>query len=298
MFSSYFAVMVWFGSSLAAPALNPSSLADLTIDEDSLLEPRWERKGAAKPTTSPWGAVVAVGAGPRIPAATATPNPLPAAPLSSWAAAIPAAPNPQSASGGFSPAIALPVAPAPANPAAPLSSSAKKSSLSLTTAQGASYCRKYPDNISTDSSGLRILGQNSHVSVTCWTPSTISGTDPIWLKAESGCYINQKSFSGKVDVQGQLSQCGGGVGGSAGIRHWVGTLQEQYKRSDCYDCTSLDCESRNMGLGPYVDVDCSIEGIQVAGNTTWYRQADADCFYPGGVFTPTGWLGTRGDACK
>jgi hypothetical protein len=190
----------------------------------------------------------------------ALPSPVQPVPPQPAVSAAPKAPKAPKAPRPWlnSPAVSA-AAPVPAAPAAPAAAQAKKASLSATTAQGTTYCSKWPDNVSSEASGLRILGPNSNIEITCWAAATMPGTDPVWLKTNSGCFVNQKSLQGKADFQGQLNQC-------ENRAHWVGTLLEQYKRQDCYDCTSLDCASRNMGQGPYMDLDCSTEGIAVAGN--------------------------------
>jgi len=84
--------------------------------------------------------------------------------------------------------------------------------------------------------------------------------DAVWLRTSIGCFVNEKSLQGREDFQAQLAPCA-----DTGS-HWVGTLQTQYKREDCYACTSQDCPSQNLGSGPYLDIDCYADGDVVAGN--------------------------------
>jgi hypothetical protein len=115
-----------------------------------------------------------------------------------------------------------------------------------------------PYNVPKYSSGTK-------TEVTCFTKSEMKGVssnirgNPIWLKTNEGCFVNEIEIQGKQDFQAILNYC-------APPKHWVGTMNSQYSRVDCYDCTSLDCPSRNVGVPPYVDLACAIRGEAVQGN--------------------------------
>jgi len=194
-----------------------------------------------------------------------------------------AAPTPQP---GISPAIqpAPPIPAAPAysaapapNPLAPAdpsaggnldSQGAKASSLSATTNSEPIFCRRWPDTISSDGLGVRVFTGNTNIDVTCWTMASMEGSygrvnqDSLWLKTSLGCYVNEADTSVRTrkNYQQQLNQC-------PTTSHWVGTLQSQYKREDCYICPSLDCPSQNLGIGPFIDLECHSEGDPINGNT-------------------------------
>jgi hypothetical protein len=141
----------------------------------------------------------------------------------------------------------------------------KSSSLSVTTRSGDVYCRTYADTISPDTSRIPVYRSGTRLDVTCYTQSGMKGVsgnvrgDSTWLKTREGCYVNRVEVQSREDLQMGLSFC-------PAPQHWVGTLKGQYTRVDCYDCTSLDCPSRNIGMPPYVDLACSIRGENVQGN--------------------------------
>lgn len=82
-------------------------------------------------------------------------------------------------------------------------------------------------------------------------------------------------------------------------KHWVGTLMEQYSRKDCYSCLSTStCQSEDLGSPPYADLACFQEGEVVQGNNTWFKNKGAkECYFPAGVFEPSGFLGDMGGHC-
>lgn len=175
------------------------------------------------------------------------------------------------------------VAPQPAQPAAPQLSFPKAAEinqpsggnnpagkvviLSTTTKQDPVFCRRWPDTISSDGMGVRVFTGNTNVDITCWTSASIEGPqgrvnqNSLWIKTNLGCYINDADVNPRTrqNFQKKLSQC-------PAQAHWVGTLQSQYKREDCYSCPSLDCSSQNLGAGPFIDLDCSSDGDTVNGS--------------------------------
>ncbi|TID20723.1 hypothetical protein E6O75_ATG05487 [Venturia nashicola] len=167
--------------------------------------------------------------------------------------------------------------------AAPSTQPAGWTSLSVTTRQDTVFCRRFPDTISSDNLGLRVFAGNANVELTCWTKAAIDGPagrvnqNGLWIKTSLGCYVKWCRYQSSP--------------------HFVGTLQSQYKREDCYSCPSLDCPSQNLGIGPLLDLDCSTEGTVVGGNNFWYKQVDENCFYPSRVFANTGFMGTKPQAC-
>jgi hypothetical protein len=134
----------------------------------------------------------------------------------------------------------------------------------LTTAEEVS-CREYPDIISLDPSKVTIYPVVSHLEVKCWTQASVTGPkgkvqgSSIWLRAVGGCYISEMNVQNATDFQVVLANC-------PSVQHWVGTLQTQYKRQDCYDCTSLNCASKNLGATPQVELSCSTVGEMASGN--------------------------------
>lgn len=115
--------------------------------------------------------------------------------------------------------------------------------------------------------GVRVFAGNANVDLTCWTNAAMEGPrgrvnqNGLWLKTNLGCFINDADISArsKHNFQQRLEQC-------PFQAHYVGTLQSQYKREDCYSCASLDCSSQNLGIGPFIDLDCSSEGDAVGGS--------------------------------
>jgi hypothetical protein len=143
----------------------------------------------------------------------------------------------------------------------------KANALSATTKQDTVFCRKWPDTVSSDGMGVRVFTANTNVELTCWTMASMEGPqgrvnqDGLWIKTNLDCYVNNADINGRTrqNFQQRLNQC-------PPQAHWVGTLQSQYKREDCYSCPSLDCSSQNMGIGPYIDLECSSEGETVQGS--------------------------------
>ncbi|KAE9982629.1 hypothetical protein EG328_010760 [Venturia inaequalis] len=178
------------------------------------------------------------------------------------------------------------------------SQAGKVTSISVTTKQDTVFCRRFPDTITSDNLGLRVFAGNANVELTCWTNAAIDGPagrvnqNGLWVKTNLGCYINDADVNARIkhNFQQRLEQC-------PVQAHFVGTLQSQYKREDCYSCPSLNCSSQNLGVGPLVDLDCSTEGDAVGGSKVWYKQVDKNCFYPGGVFENTRFMGTKPQMC-
>lgn len=152
------------------------------------------------------------------------------------------------------------VAPEPAAPGG------KLASFTTTTQQNVAYCRKWPDTISSDTSRLRALPPLTSLDVTCWTTPSMPGEQgqvkgsSTWLKTDFDCYINEADLQTQMVYPTILNQC------KETKTHWVGILQEQYKREDCYQCPNQDCPSQNLGSGPFADVECFVEGSAVSGN--------------------------------
>ncbi|KAF2430210.1 hypothetical protein EJ08DRAFT_660945 [Tothia fuscella] len=168
--------------------------------------------------------------------------------------------------------------------------------LSVITGETDVICRKFADTISPDPSTLLTYKPGTKIEATCYTNSEMKGTsgnvrgDSTWLKTSGGCFVNKMEIQDKQDFQAILEYC-------APPKHWVGTLKSQYVRVDCYDCTTLDCPSRNVGVPPYVDLACSLQGEAVQGNSTWLRSQAQACYLPSSVFNPYGFLGTPGGRC-
>jgi hypothetical protein len=152
-----------------------------------------------------------------------------------------------------------------AQPAQSALPTAKKLSLSATTVDN-TFCRKWPDNISSDGAEATVLGASTSIQVTCWTMPSLDGDygkvqgETVWLKTAAGCFVNMKNLKEFQDYQTELAQC------PSTQKHWVGTLQPQYKREDCYSCPNQDCSSQNLGEGPFLDIDCYTEGETISGN--------------------------------
>ena len=127
------------------------------------------------------------------------------------------------------------------------------------------YCRKFPDTISTETVALTVLPGNGRVGVNCWTTASMSGdagkveNDAVWLRTDAGCYINEAETIGSQDYQAKLNFC-------VAPLHWVGNVQQQYNKLDCYQCPTLKCPSRSLGEGVVVDVQCLVDGEEARGN--------------------------------
>ncbi|KAF2431410.1 hypothetical protein EJ08DRAFT_696497 [Tothia fuscella] len=205
-------------------------------------------------------------------------------------------PNPQPSSPYPQPFNPQPAAPATGGgsgssfqPAIP-STEALKASVSITTAQDLVNCRKYPDIFTPDMSKIKnITSAGTALEVKCWTKTEMGG-DGIWLQTKDGCYINQANVRnmGQYYYPSEIKQC-------APVNHWVGKLKDWYQRKDCYACTSLNCQSINLGNPPYTDLACSVQGDMAAGNTTWFQSTDDMCFFPAGIFNTT--RGIAGPQC-
>jgi hypothetical protein len=141
----------------------------------------------------------------------------------------------------------------------------RRASMSVMTSGNAVYCRRYPDSISANQARLPMYSTPTRLDVQCWTQPSLQGNsgrmngEPIWLQTLDGCFINKREVRERDDFQAILNQC-------PPTNHWVGMLQSQYSRADCYDCPSLDCPSQNVGEPPYVDLACHLEGEAVRSN--------------------------------
>jgi hypothetical protein len=171
-------------------------------------------------------------------------------------------------------------------------------------------CRKYPDNFVADANKLAHFSAPAKLDVVCWmpaSPNTVGprappnpylignpiahlfvGPDRGYLRTKTGCYIAVAEVGEKrTDYSRVLNKCTM----APGAAHWVGTLQTQYSRKDCYSCPKLSCASTELGSVPFVDLGCTTVGEEVQGNTTWYKNKDQKCYFPAGVFEPTGFAG-------
>jgi hypothetical protein len=171
-------------------------------------------------------------------------------------------------------------------------------------------CRRYPDNFIADANKLAHFSAPAKLDVVCWTPASPNtvgprappnpylignpiaalfiGPDRGYLRTKTGCYIAVAEVVEKrTDYSRVLNKCTM----APGAAHWVGTLQPQYGRKDCYSCPKLSCKSNELGSVPFVDLGCTTVGEDVRGNTTWYKNKDANCYFPAGVFEPTGYAG-------
>jgi hypothetical protein len=126
-------------------------------------------------------------------------------------------------------------------------------------------CRPYPDTITPDPTKLTMYSKPSHLSVTCWTRATVNGTSgkvegsSLWLHTVGGCYISEMNVQNAIDFETKIPAC-------PPVQHFVGTMQTQYKRQDCYECTNTNCASRNIGSVPQVELSCTKVGEVTAGN--------------------------------
>jgi hypothetical protein len=131
---------------------------------------------------------------------------------------------------------------------------------SVSTKQNQVYCRKYPDTISPDISKIQVIAASgTRLDATCWAISELDSVPGVWLKTVAGCFVHETNVQEQRNFRSTLNEC-------APAPHWVGTLQSQYQRKDCYKCTSLSCQSQNLGNLPYADLQCSIRGETVQGD--------------------------------
>jgi hypothetical protein len=116
------------------------------------------------------------------------------------------------------------------------------------------------------------------INVTCWTETTMQDDkgivqgDPLWLKEDNGCWINEMYVQGEdVDFTETLAYC-------SPPRHQVGFPKNSYyiAGSDglayvkCYSYPNTNSSSQLVGIG-YLDLGCWTSGETVAGN----RQVNA-----------------------
>lgn len=139
-------------------------------------------------------------------------------------------------------------------------------SLNVVTAnQKDILCRRYPDYVISETRNAMQFTQPTNLQVKCWTSPSIAGSyglqphSSVWLFTTTGCYVNEGNIANQTDFQKRLSYC-------VPPQHWVGTLQPQYGRSDCYQYPSLNSPSMNIGDSRTVDVSCSQQGDDVQGN--------------------------------
>jgi hypothetical protein len=116
------------------------------------------------------------------------------------------------------------------------------SALQLTTRNGISLCREYPDTITTDWSRVSNLTTNSPFSANCWSRSSIDGplglvdNSNLWLHSkEKKCWLNSKNVAQTADFT-SLTYC-------PSPEHRVVRLQPHYSRQDCYEGLTLDAVS-------------------------------------------------------
>jgi hypothetical protein len=185
-----------------------------------------------------------------------------------------------------------------------------RSSITVSVSGTNIRCRRYPDNFIADANKLAHFSAPAKLDVVCWTPASPNtvgprappnpylignpiaalfiGPDRGYLRTKTGCYIAVAEVVEKrTDYSRILNKCTL----APGATHWVGTLQPQYSRKDCYSCAKLSCKSEELGSVPFVDLGCITVGEDVRGNTTWYKNKDLNCYFPAGVFEPTGYAG-------
>jgi hypothetical protein len=138
------------------------------------------------------------------------------------------------------------------------------------TTRDAVRCRRYPDTVQASSAAvLPLYTLSTPLTITCAAKPSLPGNsgrvdgDDFWLRTREGCYVNraevrlQHHSDDGEGIQLAMPRC------AETPRHWVGMLQGQYSRADCYDCPSLDCPSRNVGAPPFVDLQCYEMGENV-----------------------------------
>jgi hypothetical protein len=130
------------------------------------------------------------------------------------------------------------------------------------TTRDAVSCRRYPDAVQASPAVLPVYPLATALQVTCAAAPSLPGNsgrvdgDDLWLKTRDGCFVNRAEVRLRrdgdegMDAQLAVPRC------EEKPRHWVGMLQSQYSRADCYDCPSLDCPSKNVGEPPFVDMQC------------------------------------------
>jgi hypothetical protein len=121
------------------------------------------------------------------------------------------------------------------------------------TTRDAVSCRRYPDAVQASPAVLPVYPLATALQVTCAAAPSLPGNsgrvdgDDLWLKTRDGCFVNRAEVRLRrdegegMDAQLAVPRC------EEKPRHWVGMLQSQYSRADCYDCPSLDCPSKNVG---------------------------------------------------
>jgi hypothetical protein len=171
-------------------------------------------------------------------------------------------------------------------------------------------CRRYPDNFIADGNNLAHFSSPSRLDATCWSPSSpgtvgfqamqnpvvaaaqlasaMAGRDLGYLRTRTGCYISVAEVNEQyVQYPRVLNQCKT----ASRSKHWVGTLQPQYARKDCYACPSLGCPSEDLGGVSFVDLDCWTIGDMVRNSPLWIKNKEKRCYFPGKVFDERGWAG-------
>jgi hypothetical protein len=243
------------------------------------------------PPSSPWGAGYSPGLGGGRPGWAGGASPY-AGGVSPYAGGVSPFAGGVSPYGGGSP----PFAPRPESPEAIGTVSPSKEQ-SVTIRGINTPCRQYPDDYSPDPSKSIYLSSPAKIDAVCWASTTAGtsrqgrGNDDGWLMTKSNCFIKVSEVQEYRNYRKILQPC-------TEMRHWIGTLMEQYSRKDCYYCPSTStCGSEDLGSPPYVDLLCYTEGDVVAGNNTWFKNRGKECYFPMGIFDPNGFLGTPGGRC-
>ncbi|TID23414.1 hypothetical protein E6O75_ATG03050 [Venturia nashicola] len=52
------------------------------------------------------------------------------------------------------------------------------------------------------------------------------------------------------------------------------------------------CEQEHRGWN-LIDLGCATTGEATGGNSTWVKHAKEECFFPGAIVQPQGWLGNH-----
>jgi hypothetical protein len=155
------------------------------------------------------------------------------------------------------------------------------------TTRDAVRCRKYPDTVQASPSMQPLYPLATALQVVCAATPSLPGNsgrvdgDDFWLRTREGCYVNRAEVRVRhdserdFDTQLAVPRC------EEKPRRWVGMLQSQYSRADCYDCPSLDCPSKNVGEPPFVDLQCYEMGENVRDDRlvccVLFSMMSADC---------------------
>jgi hypothetical protein len=161
------------------------------------------------------------------------------------------------------------------------------------TTEKSADCNEFPDPGygGSDPDTYKFWPEASRITVTCWVENFINGFNYTYLRASSGCYVDEMSLQAKrKDFTSLLPKC------PAIPPYQVYTTKNDYLLPkdgfwmSCYKQPKKKSEMYEVQWGAR-HVTCSVEGDTVEGDDTWYRDAhkvrgkdNEYCYVPADAF--------------